>query len=111
MSLTFVDYRIEALAGGSPNVVHIPSAVIGIYTDAVTFDNALWKVYTSFDGVTIHQLEDLEITLAENILWTHANNGEYYRLRCAGPYFAIDPSGLDETSAHDLRIMCRGSTI
>lgn len=108
MNMTLVDYVVEIDSGGSPNVVQIPSTVIGIEVDDPGLVNTSWDVYTSFDGVAIHQLNGLTITLADSILWVPVNNAEWFKLRCAGPYFALDPAGLDESAQHTFRLYCRG---
>lgn len=106
MNLSIIDYVIEPASSGSPNVVALDGAVLGIYTDDVAFDDATLEVYTSFDGVTIHALDGLVATLAASILWVPVSNTEWGKLRSAGPYFALDNGG--ESLQHNLRLLCRG---
>jgi len=109
MNMTIIDYVVKAGTGGSPIVIPIPAPIVGIETDDVLLNRTIWDIYTSFDGIEIHSLEGLTAQLARAVLWVPNSVNNMYKLRAAGPHFAMDPGGLNEANDHKFRLYCRGT--
>lgn len=108
MNHSLIPYTIAANSNGSPNIVAIVGTIVGIFTDSNAYTSTTFDVYTSTDGVNLHDI-GINIDIDVDMLWAASTNSMWIPWRTVGPYFALD--GHDEALEHNLILVCRGVII